>query len=206
MAKRLNPGVAVSIITIAALVGVGFLAAQAANSAPEDRQIARPTTAAPTGTAAPGEPAPPPKPTTPPIPADSGTGKRVVYSIQENRVWLVSEAEISLRDYPIAPAPVKPTPGAYSVTIKTEEARKGSDNLTITHSVRFGYVQGIPLGFAATDTPLDKIAVPKSTATGTAKPKTPPAAQQSAGIRSTPADGTALWNFAPIGTPVVVVP
>jgi hypothetical protein len=205
MAKRLNPGVTVAAVTIAALVGVGVLAVQAANSAPDNRGIARPSTAGP-GTPGPGETAPPPKPVTPPVPADSGTGKRVVYSIKDNRVWLVNEADNSLRDYVIAPAPVKPVPGAYSVTVKKEEAQNGSDGLRITHSVRFGFAQGIPLGFAATDTPLDKINAPKPSASGTTRPKSSPPAQPSAGIRSTPDDGLALWNFAPVGTPVVVVP
>jgi hypothetical protein len=206
MAKRLNPGVAVSAITVAALIGVGFLAVQAANSAPEDRAIVRPSTSAPPGTAGPGESAPPAKPAPPPIPADSGTGKRVVYSVKDNRVWLVNEAESSLREYVIAPAPVKPTPGNYSVTVKKEEAQKGSDGLTITHSVRFGFAQGLPVGFAATETPLDKINPPKAAPTGTARPKSTSTATQSAGMRSTPDDGLALWNFAPVGTPVVVVP
>jgi hypothetical protein len=203
MAKRLNPGVAVAAITIAALIGVGFLAAQAANSAPDNR-IARSATPTPTGAGATVSVAP--EPPRPAIPAGSGTGKRVVLSLKDNRVWLVDEAERSLREYVIAPAPIKPTPGTYAVTIKKEEAQRGSDGLNITHSVRFGFVQGVPLGFAATDTPLDKINAPKSSPSGTARPKSTPTGQQSAGIRSAPDDGLALWNFAPVGTPVIVVP
>ncbi|WP_406283412.1 hypothetical protein [Embleya sp. NBC_00896] len=204
MAKRLNPGVAVAGITIAALVGVGFLAAQAANSAPDNRGIARTGTPTPTGPS--GVPAPPPA-APPAVPAGSGTGKRVVYSLKDNRVWLVDEAERSLRDYVIAPAPVKPQPGTFAVTLKKEEAQTGSDGVRITYSVRFGFVQGIPLGFAATETPLDQINPVKPTPSGTARPRTSaPPAKQSAGIRSTPADGAALWAFAPVGTPVIVVP
>jgi hypothetical protein len=201
MAKRLNPGVAVAAITIAALVGVGFLAAQAANSAPEDRGIARSTTPAPTES---GAPKPPPPPA---IPANSGTGKRVVYSLAASRVWLVDEAERSLRDYAVAAAPIRPQPGSFQVTLKKEESQIGSDGLRITYSVRFGSVQGVPLGFAATDTPLDQVNPPKPTATSTARPRTSaPASKQSAGIRSTTDDGAALWAFAPVGTPIIVVP
>ncbi|WP_406298205.1 L,D-transpeptidase [Embleya sp. NBC_00888] len=206
MAKRLNPGVAVAGITIAALVGVGFLAAQAANSAPDNRGIARTNT--PTPTAPSGAPVPPVY-VPPPVPAGSGTGKRVVYSIKDSHVWLVDEAERTLREYAVANAPVKPQPGSYQVTLKKEEAQTGSDNLRITYSVRFGAVQGIPLGFAATDTPLDKIdtgAKPGPSPSGTARPKASTPAGRSAGIRSKPDDGAALWAFAPVGTPVIVVP
>ncbi|MFI6585005.1 L,D-transpeptidase [Embleya sp. NPDC050493] len=207
MAKRLNPGVAVAGITIAALVGVGFLAAQAANSAPENRGIAR--TSTPTPSAVSGAPAPPVY-VPPPVPANSGTGKRVVYSLKDSHVWLVDEAERVLREYRVVNAPVKPQPGSYQVTLKKEEAQPGSDGLRITHSVRFGAVQGIPLGFAATDTPLDKIDTGnKSTPSpsGTARPRTSaPPAKQSAGVRSNTEDGAALWAFAPVGTPVIVVP
>ena len=191
MAKRLNPGVAVAGITIAALVGVGFLAAQAANSAPENRGIAK--TSTPTPTASTTATTPPKVVAPPPIPANSGEGKRVVYSLSQNRVWLVDDAERSLREYTVAPAPYRPVPDTYRVTIKVEDSRPGSDGLQITHSVRFGFVEGIPLGFAATTTPLEKI-----------KPGDPTTVK-SAGIRERPGDGLALWNFAPVGTPVIVV-
>ncbi|MGC0422329.1 L,D-transpeptidase [Embleya sp. AB8] len=207
MAKRLNPGVAVAGITIAALVGVGFLAAQAANSAPDNRGIAR--TSSPPPTAASGAPAPPVY-VPPPVPANSGSGKRVVYSLKDSHVWLVNDAEQMLREYPVAAAPIKPQPGTFQVTQKKEEAQTGSDGLRITYSVRFGAVQGLPLGFAATDTPLDQIdtgAKPGPTPSGTGRPRTSaPASKQSAGIRSKTEDGAALWAFAPVGTPVIVVP
>ncbi|MET7299288.1 hypothetical protein [Embleya sp. NPDC005575] len=207
MAKRLNPGVAVAGITIAALVGVGFLAAQAANSAPDSRGIAR--TSTPTPSPVSGSPAPPVY-VAPPVPANSGTGKRVVYSLKDSHVWLVDEAERTLREYRVANAPVKPQRGSYQVTLKKEEAQTGSDNLRISYSVRFGAVQGIPLGFAATDTPLDQIDTgqkPGPSPSGTARPRTSaPPGKQSAGIRSTTEDGAALWAFAPVGTPVIVVP
>ncbi|OPC81403.1 hypothetical protein B4N89_11000 [Embleya scabrispora] len=207
MAKRLNPGVAVAGITIAALVGVGFLAVQAANSAPENRGIARTSTPTPSGAS--GAPVAPVY-VPPAVPANSGTGKRVVYSLKDSHVWLVDEAERMLREYPVAAAPIKPQPGTFQVTLKKEEAQTGSDGLRITYSVRFGAVQGVPLGFAATDTPLEQIdggAKPGPSPTGTARPRTSaPPAKQSAGIRSKPDDGVALWNFAPVGTPVIVVP
>ncbi|MEU0933661.1 hypothetical protein [Embleya sp. NPDC005971] len=207
MAKRLNPGVAVAGITIAALVGVGFLAAQAANSAPDNRGIAR--TSTPTPSAVSGAPVPPVY-VPPPVPTGSGTGKRVVYSVKAGHVWLVDEAERTLREYRVANAPVKPQPGTYQVTQKKEEAQPGSDGLRITHSVRFGAVQGVPLGFAATDTPLDQIDAgnkPAPSTSGTPRPRTStPAGKQSAGVRSGTEDGAALWAFAPVGTPVIVVP
>lgn len=194
MAKRLNPGVAVAGITIAALVGVGFLAAQAANSAPENRGIARTSTPTPTATATTSAP---PKVVRPPIPENSGEGKRVVYALSQNRVWLVDEGsggEISLREYIVAPAPFQPPPDTYRVTLKKEVSQIGSDGLQITHSVRFGAVGQVLLGFAATDTPLAQI-----------KPGGTSGSAQSGGVREEPADGLALWNFAPVGTPVIVV-
>lgn len=35
------------------------------------------------------EPEPEPKPSYPPLPADSGSGRRIVYAVSQQRVWIV---------------------------------------------------------------------------------------------------------------------
>jgi len=65
------------------------------------------------------------------------------------------------------------------------------DGLPVEHVVRFATVDGVTIGFSAT--------VPGGT------PQPDPTARMG-GIRESSGDGTAMWEFATIGRPVVVVP
>lgn len=217
-----NPGTTVAGITLAALVGVGALAWKAADTSPKDRKAD--VTSSSTPIASPGATQAPPQTVAPPaVPANSGTGKRVVYSVGQNRVWLVdivSGKEEALRTYTVVAGSVLTPADEYRVKGKTVGPQRGGDGLRIENTVVIGSFNGMTLGFSATDTPLDQVAAgnvpaPSPSATTTRKPtgratatKSPTATAKpkNAGVRETPADGKALFEFVDIGTLVVVVP
>ncbi|WP_394814523.1 hypothetical protein [Streptomyces chisholmiae] len=132
----------------------------------------------------------------PPLPADSGTGERVVYSLEQRRVWLVEVSpdgtgDIVRRTHEVFPSSRSPEPGGYQVTSRSERGT-GSDGVPMEHAVVFAVAaDGTVFGFSA--------AQDGST-------PDPAAADGTGGIRQTREDGAAMWEFAAIDVPVVVVP
>ncbi|MFC7218905.1 hypothetical protein ACFQLX_12120 [Streptomyces polyrhachis] len=185
MARRSNPGTFVAVLTAAALAVVGFLAFQAGANEPEPGEVARSSAPAGESSAAPGRKGAPTA-----LPANSGSGKRVVYALGAERVWLVGQDGSVRRTYEVTPSSVSPVPGKYRVSTRSNEIT-GSDGVRIEHVVRFTSVGEVVIGFSS--------AVDGSTA--------PPAdgKRKTGGIRSARANGDAMWSFAGVGTPVVVV-
>ncbi|MFF2650962.1 hypothetical protein [Streptomyces sp. NPDC058045] len=173
-------------LTVAAVAAVGFLAYQAAASAPDG------LTAHPGGQRGPEASAsrsPQPKPDPEALPAHSGTGQRVVYSLRADRVWLVGAKNAVQRTFKVAPSAVDPKPGTFAVTSRTNSVA-GSDGVPIEHVVRFAVVDGVTIGFSA--------------AVDGSMPDPDPV-KRTGGIRERRADGAAMWEFAGINRPVIVV-
>ncbi|MGX2996773.1 hypothetical protein JNUCC64_21285 [Streptomyces sp. JNUCC 64] len=170
-------------LTGAALTTVGFLAYQAAARLPDGPADRGPGVAA-TVSAPPRDPA---RPTV--LPPGSGAGPRVVYALSDHRVWLVDEGDEVRRTYRVTPGAIEPAPGSYRVTSRTGRTA-GSDGVGIEHVVRFAVAEGMSVGFSAA----------LSGATPAPDPK-----RRTGGIRSSRPDGNAMWDFAVIHTPVVVV-
>lgn len=170
-------------LTAVAVATVGYLGHRAAENIPAE--LRRPAAGAPgaAGTATPGTD----RPTA--LPARSGTGKRVVYSLDADRVWLVEEKGAVQRTFTVSPSTVDPGPGTYHVTSRSKQVT-GSDGVPVEHVVRFTNVEGTTIGFSAA---LD----------GSAPVLDPEV--RTGGIRETRADGEAMWTFATIGRTVVVV-
>ncbi|MFJ8532967.1 hypothetical protein [Streptomyces sp. NPDC093591] len=172
-------------LTAAALATVGFLAYQASASVPAD--LARPgASSSPEVSAAEG---PRDGRESGALPAGSGTGVRVVYSLDDDRVWLVGEGDAVKRTFRVTAGSVDPAPGVYSVTSRSN-AVTGTDGTAIEHVVRFTEVEGVTIGFSA--------AVDGST------PQPDPAVK-TGGIRESRVDGAAMWDFATIGRTVAVI-
>ncbi|MHC0433842.1 hypothetical protein ACX6XY_27280 [Streptomyces sp. O3] len=175
-------------LTAAAIAAVGFLAYQASANVPDT--LGQPTVKESAGASqspeAPEEKKPAPKA----LPAESGEGERVVYALGADRVWLVGADDTVRRTYRVMPSTVDPLPGDYLVTSRSG-AITGSDGVSIEHVVRFASVEGVTVGFSA--------AVDGST------PKPDPT-QRTGGVRQSRADGRAMWEFATINRPVIVVP
>ncbi|MGC9495458.1 hypothetical protein [Streptomyces sp. WG7] len=173
-------------LTAAALVTIGFLGHQASTSAPPDPGRVRAS-----GTPAPGASKAPRDHRRPEaLPAGSGKGERVVYSVDDDRVWLVDPGDRVRRTFRVTPSGVDPAPGTYAVTSRSKRVT-GSDGIPVEHVVRFTSVRGVVIGFsAAVDGSMAK----------------PDPARRTGGIRETRADGDAMWRFATVGQRVVVVP
>jgi hypothetical protein len=186
---RSSAGAFVAGLTAAALAAVGLLAYQA--SAAQDK--AAETAARKSSASLSPEPKASPRSAKKPsaLPTDSGSGQRVVYALEAQRVWLVDESEKVLRTYEVTPSAVSPPPGRYSVTSRSAHIT-GSDGVPVENVVRFTQVDGAVVGFSAA---LDDQHKP------TADPS-----KQTGGIRESREDGEAMWLFATIGTPVVVLP
>ncbi|WP_217245454.1 hypothetical protein [Streptomyces sp. AC602_WCS936] len=172
-------------LTAAALATIGFLAHQASVAAPHDLRRAHASSApAPGASKAPRDRRHPEA-----LPAGTGRGERVVYSVDDDRVWLVGADNRVRRTFEVTPSTVDPAPGTYAVTSRSNRVT-GSDGIPVEHVVRFTSVDGVVIGFSA--------AVDGSTAK-------PDPDERTGGIREARADGDAMWQFATIGQQVVVV-
>ena len=123
------------------------------------------------------------------LPSGSGRGPRVVYSVDDDRVWLVSPGDRVKRTFKVTPGTVDPAPAAYVVTSRSGKIT-GSDGVAVEHVVRFTKVNRTAIGFSA--------AVDGSTSA-------PTPAKKLGGIRESRQDGNAMWHFATIGTKVIVI-
>lgn len=172
-------------LTTAALLTVGFLGYQARVTVPA--ALGTPDTDSARVAAAAKAPRDKQHPTA--LPSGSGKGERVVYSVDDDRVWLVGAGDRVKRTFGVTPGTVDPAPGVYAVTSRSNKVT-GTDGVPIEHVVRFTSVQGVVIGFSA--------AVDDSVPSADAPART-------GGIRESRADGDAMWDFATIGQRVVVI-
>ena len=173
-------------MTMATLVGVGVLAAQAKATAPRVR-VPIVTAAAGKSSSKSGSSS-----TTSSgyaLPANSGSGTRIVYSVGERRVWLVSNTTVE-RTIAAVPGSVPAPDGMYSVSAKSPGST-GSDGVQVLYVVRFAAAN------ATTTFGFD------SEAGITGLPPAPTG--KTGGIRMAQLDAQALYEFSSVGTPVVVV-
>ena len=171
-------------LTAAALATVGYLGHRAATTVPAELRAPAP------GTTATAHEIPRDAHRRTALPARSGQGERVVYSLDDDRVWLVEESGKVRRTFGVVPSTVDPEPGTYRVTSRSG-AVTGSDGVPVEHVVRFASVEGTAIGFSA--------------AVDGSAPQLDPQ-ERTGGIRETRADGAAMWGFATIGRVIVVVP
>ncbi|MFC5727942.1 MULTISPECIES: L,D-transpeptidase [Nocardioides] len=131
------------------------------------------------------------------LPASSGTGRRIVFSEIRQRVWLVDSANDVLRTY-LASGSVYDNldPGTYEVFSRSRWATGVDDSGTMEYFVRFTHGDaGAAIGFHTI--PVDD-GEPVQTLRELGTPLSHGC------IRQKRSDAIALWDFAPIGTTVVV--
>lgn len=130
-------------------------------------------------------------------PAESGEGRRVVFSQDQQRVWLVGDDNDVQRSYQVSGSIYDNLdPGTYAVYSRSEHAWGIEDSGTMDWFVRFARGDNAAIGFH--DIPVDNGRPIQSEA----QLGTP---LSHGCIRQRTADAKALWDFAPIGTPVVVI-
>ena len=134
----------------------------------------------------------------PTLPANSGTGRRIVFAMAAQRVWLVGDEDDDVeRTYLVSGSLTDNLhAGTYSVYSKSEDAVGIDDSGTMKYMVRFAHGPNAAIGFH--DIPvLDGATVQTRAQLGTP--------QLHGCIRQWRPDAKALWRFAPVGSKVVVV-
>ncbi|MGA7269980.1 MAG: L,D-transpeptidase [Acidimicrobiia bacterium] len=133
----------------------------------------------------------------PPVPADSGQGRRIVYSNTTQRVWLIDKGEELVDSYLVSGKPGVPAPGTYEVFSKSETAYAGHDGITMRYMVRFAHGDDLAIGFHS---------IPND---GTGQPlqrEEQLGEYHSAGcVRQSLEEAAFLYDWAPVGTTVVVL-
>jgi lipoprotein-anchoring transpeptidase ErfK/SrfK len=132
----------------------------------------------------------------PGLPDGSGTGRRVVFSEGQQRVWLVA-AHDRIEDTYLVSGSVYDNldPGTYAVYSRSEQAWGIDDSGSMKYFVRFASGDNAAIGFH--DIPIDD-GEPVQTIDELGTPLSHGC------IRQRRADAKQLWAFAPIGTKVVV--
>lgn len=139
------------------------------------------------------------RPAEPAVPADSGEGRRIVFDQGDQRVWLVRDDDTVERTYPVSGSRFDNLePGTYAVQSKTRHATAFDYSGTMEYFVRFATGYSEPIGFHT---------VPRDNDGKVEQTKSQLGTPLSAGcVRQWEPDAIALWDFAPIGTPVIVTP
>ena len=131
------------------------------------------------------------------LPAASGSGKRVVFDISAQRVWLVGRDGGVRRSYLVSGSLTDNLrPGHYAVYSRSRWANGIDDSGVMQYFVRFAHGTRAAIGFH--DIPeLRGVPLQSKAQLGT---------PQSHGcVRQARPDAIALWHFAPMGTDVDVV-
>ncbi len=131
------------------------------------------------------------------LPPDSGEGMRIVYAITAQRVWLVGSDSVVARTYRVSGRLDRPLPGEYEVYSRSRNTTSYTGDESMEYMVRFAHGTRAAIGFH--DIPVDAAGVEVQTQEQLGQPL-------SAGcVRQWLDDAIALWDFAPVGTKVVVV-
>ncbi len=185
--------------------GEGFVA-------PSGARALAPATRGTSVQATPTSPPPTPAPTTPAntdrnivhldsldLPADSGTGRRVVYSKSIQRVWLVEDDGSLFNTHRVSGRMDQPDPGFYRVNSQSIFTCSNiHTDICMRFFVRFAVSRrGNGIGFH--EIPVQN-GQPLQTEEQLGSPL-------SGGcVRQSTADAILMWNWAQVGTVVVVLP
>lgn len=173
----------VVMMTLAALAAVGVLAAQAEATAPKVHATG--TSAANAKSSGGSKPG---SSSATALPANSGSGTRIVYSPSARRAWLVENSTVE-RTMTVVPGTVTPPAGSYTVYGK-RPGSLGGDGVTVLYVVSFDSSAPNTFGFDAEAGVAGLPPAPKG---------------HTGGIRMTQIDAQLLYEFASVGTTVVVV-
>ena len=131
------------------------------------------------------------------LPAGSGTGRRIVFDQSDQRVWLVEDGSTVERTYLVSGSRFNNLqPGTYTVQSKSRHAGAFDGSGSMEYFVRFATGFSEPIGFHS---------VPRDNSGDLEQTKQQLGTPLSAGcVRQWLPDAIALWDFAPVGTKVVV--
>ena len=133
----------------------------------------------------------------PKLPAHSGHGRRVVFDQSQQRVWLVAADGEAKRSYLVTGSNRgNLRPGTYGVKSKIRYARTYRGGGTLEYFVKFAQGRTAAIGFHAVTVRNNGTLVYAREDLGTAR--TPGC------VELWHDDARALWEFAPVGTKVIV--
>jgi hypothetical protein len=131
----------------------------------------------------------------PALPAGSGSGRRIVYSNSMQRVWLVERSNRVVSSYLVSGRRGVPAPATYRVFSKSRSSTSGS--VRLDYMVRFARGRSLAIGFHS---------IPYYPGGRTIQSEAELGSFRSHGcVRQRASDAIRLWDFAPIGTTVVVL-
>jgi len=139
------------------------------------------------------------QPTPPPLRYPSvGEGKRIIYENADQRVWLIDADEVLVDTYLVSGRQGVPAPGTYYVFSKSLITFAGHGGITMEYMVRFAHGKTASIGFHAI--PHYANGEPMQTEAELGQ-------FRSAGcVRQSDLKAEALYAWAPVGTPVFVLP
>lgn len=143
---------------------------------------------------------PPPPPAEFELPANSGSGRRAVYSKSLQRVWAVDENNVVIKTHRVSGRldPLDPAPGVYSVYSRSFSTFAiHNPSITWNYMVRFAHgshdgnigFHAIPIQYGRPVQTLEQLGQPLSGGC----------------VRQAPDDAIWMWNWAQLGTVVVVL-
>jgi hypothetical protein len=146
----------------------------------------------PSGTPAPTQP----ETTGRALPDDSGTGKRVVFDMSDQRVWLVDKDDDVRRTYLVSGSVTDNlNSGTYAVYSRSRHAVGIDDSGVMEYFIRFTRGPNAAIGFHS---------IPTKNGRSLQTRKQLGTPQSHGCIRQALPDAKLLWAFAPVGTKVVV--
>jgi len=133
-----------------------------------------------------------------PLPPNSGVGRRAVYSLSEQYVWVVDVSGAVIRSFPVSGQQSQPRPGRYKVFSQSLNSFSPElRGVTFRFMTRFAIGrQGGNIGFH--EIPL-QYGRPMQTVEQLGTPR------GSGCLRASTADAVFMFRWAKPGTPVVVV-
>jgi hypothetical protein len=140
----------------------------------------------------------PPERPPPPFP-NVGEGRRIIYANGEQRVWLVDERNQLVDTYLVSGREAVPAPGTYHIFSKSVSAWAGHDGITMKWMARFAVARsGLAIGLHA---------IPRYSNGQPMQTEDELGYYRSGGCVRQPDDkAQALYEWAPIGTTVIVLP
>jgi ribosomal protein L24E len=134
-------------------------------------------------------------PSGPPLPPNSGSGRRIVYSNAQQRIWLVEANGQVSHSFLVSGRHGLPSPATYQVFSKVTSSYSGS--LLLPWTLRFAHgASGAPIDFHGIPLRADGTPIETDSLLGT---------PQSHGcVRMNQNDAKTVWDWATLGTTVVV--
>jgi hypothetical protein len=155
------------------------------------------TSASPAVRPTPAEATPSPGSAVTQLPSDTGVGKRVVFDVSAQRVWLVDYADEVVRTYLVSGSLTDNLkPGDYQVYSRSRWAVGVDDSGVMQYFVRFAHGRHAAIGFHSIPTKhghrlqtMAQLGTPQSHGC----------------VRQRLTDARRMWRFAPVGTDVRVI-